>query len=55
MECQAGGNKHMVFVSAETYGGDQVNWTVDFKADGEGAPEARSMRMTARKTKATCS
>jgi hypothetical protein len=55
LECSAPGGKHMVLTSDGTYGGDQVSWNVNFKADGEAAPESRSMRMTARKTKTTCS
>lgn len=55
VDCLAPGNKHMTFVSAGTYSDGLVNWTVDFKAEGEGAPEARSMRMTARRTQTTCS
>jgi hypothetical protein len=55
LECLAPGGKRMVLASDGAYGGDQVSWTVSFKAEGEGAPESRLMRMTARKTQATCS
>lgn len=55
LECMAPGGKRMLLTSEGTYGGDQVSWNVNFKAEGEGAPESRAMRMTARKTKATCS
>jgi len=55
LECLAPGNKHMTFVSAGSYSDGQVNWNVDFKAEGEGAPESRSMKMNARRTQTTCS
>ncbi len=55
LECLAPGGKRMVLASDGTYGGDQVTWNVSFKAEGEGAPESRMMRMSARKTKTTCS
>jgi hypothetical protein len=54
LECLAPGGKRMVLTSDGTYGGDQVSWNVSFKAEGEGAPESRMMRMNARKTKTTC-
>lgn len=55
LECTAPGGKRMVLTSDGTYGGDQVSWNFSFKGEGEGAPDSRIMRMTARKTKATCS
>lgn len=55
LECLAPGGKRMALASEGTYGGDQVSWSVSFKGEGEGAPESRTMRMSARKTKATCS
>lgn len=55
MECLAPGNKRMTFASAGTYSDGLVNWTFEFKADGEGAPESRAMRMIARRTQTTCS
>jgi hypothetical protein len=51
----APGGKHLVLTSDGTYGGDQVSWNVSFKGEGEGAPESRMMRMSARKTKTSCS
>ena len=53
MSCSAPGGKQMTFASSGAFTDGQVSWTVDFKAQGEGAPESRSMRMTARKTKTT--
>ncbi|MCC6926406.1 DUF3617 family protein [Novosphingobium sp.] len=54
LECLAPGNKRMTFNSFGTYGTDQVNWGIDFKAEGEGAPESRSMKVVARRVKNTC-
>lgn len=55
VECQVPGGKRMKLTSDGSYTGDQVNWNFSFKGEGEGAPESRSMRMSARKTKTTCS
>jgi hypothetical protein len=55
LECMAPGGKRLVLTSDGTYGGDQVSWNFSFKGEGEGAPESRMMRMSARKTKPTCS
>lgn len=55
LDCQAPGNKRMSITSSGTFSDGVVSWGVDFKADGDAAPESRSMRMTARRTKTTCS
>lgn len=55
LECLAPGGKRMVLTSDGSYGSDQVSWNVSFKGEGEGAPESRMMRMSAHKTKSTCS
>lgn len=54
LECLAPGGKRLVMTSDGTYSGDQVSWNFSFKGEGEGAPESRIMRMTARKTNTTC-
>jgi hypothetical protein len=55
LDCQAPGGKRMLLASDGSYTGDQVSWNVSFRGEGEGAPESRMMRLTARKTRSTCS
>ncbi len=50
-----GGGKQMTFISSGNYSEGLVNWDFKFNASGEGAPEARSITLVARRTKTTCS
>lgn len=54
LACQAPGNKQMTLVSAGSYSDGQVSWSIDFNAQGDGAPESRSMQVSARRTSMTC-
>ncbi|MFM5907337.1 MAG: DUF3617 family protein [Novosphingobium sp.] len=55
LKCTVGGGKAMSFNSSGTYSDGQVFWAIEMNAEGEGAPRANSLRVTAKRTKTTCS
>jgi hypothetical protein len=55
LQCTVPGGKRMSFTSDGTYSDGQVTWSIGMQADGEGAPRGTTLRVTAKRTKTTCS